>query len=82
MEVMNYCVIIHNMIIESERTSPPYDDHPYECEDPLTVVNHELPADFADFFAMDAEIHDADAHTHNLVEHLWMIKGSSAAPAA
>jgi hypothetical protein len=43
-----------------------------------------LPADFADFLAMHAKIHDADACEqlqNDLIEHLWRIKGSAAAPA-
>ncbi|KAK1697729.1 hypothetical protein QYE76_014426 [Lolium multiflorum] len=83
-EVMQACVIMHNMIIE--------DDHknharthvgPYECEGPLAEVDHELPADFADFLAMHAKIHDSNVHDQlqaDLVENLWRIKGNAAAP--
>jgi hypothetical protein len=44
-----------------------------------------LPADFADFLAMHAEIRDSNVHEQlqaDLVEHLWRIKGLSANAAA
>jgi hypothetical protein len=37
-----------------------------------------VPADFADFLAMHAEIRNLDAYMqlqNDLVEHLWRIKG-------
>ncbi|KAK1626098.1 hypothetical protein QYE76_000413 [Lolium multiflorum] len=46
-------------------------------------VDHELPADFADFLAMHAEIRDSNVHEQlqaDLVEHLWRIKGNTVAP--
>ncbi|KAK1618171.1 hypothetical protein QYE76_023688 [Lolium multiflorum] len=49
----------------------------------LGKVDHELPADFADFLAMHAEIRDSNVHDQlqaDLVEHLWRIKGNAAAP--
>ncbi|KAK1653181.1 hypothetical protein QYE76_070986 [Lolium multiflorum] len=50
------CVIMHNMIIEDDRKNH-VRSHvgPYECQGPLAEVDHELPADFADFLAMHAE---------------------------
>jgi hypothetical protein len=44
-----------------------------------------LPADFADFLAMHAEIHDNDVYEqlqNDLFEHMWRIKGLSANIAA
>jgi hypothetical protein len=35
---------------------------PYECQDPLVEVDHDVPADFADFLAMHAEIRDSNVH--------------------
>ena len=48
-EVMSACVIMHNMIIESERKNPPNDHGPYEYVGPLAHVDHQVPAEFADF---------------------------------
>ena len=85
-EVMQPCVIMHNMIIE--------DDHKnqvrryvgsYECQGPLAEVDHDVPADFADFVDMHAEIRDSNIHEqlqNDLVEHMWRVKGLSANAAA
>jgi hypothetical protein len=83
-EVMQACVIMHNMIIEDDRKNH-VRSHvgPYECQGPLAEVDHELPADFADFLAMHAEIRDSNVHEQlqaDLVEHLWRIKGNTVAP--
>ncbi|KAK1609059.1 hypothetical protein QYE76_032732 [Lolium multiflorum] len=81
-EVMQACVIMHNMIIEDDRKNQ-VRRHvgPYECQGPLAEVDHELPTDFADFLAMHAEIRDNNVHDQlqaDLVEHMWRIKGLSA----
>jgi hypothetical protein len=60
---MNACVCMHNTIIESERAKPPNDNHPFDFQDSLATVDHNVPADFAVFHAMYTEIRDADAHT-------------------
>ena len=85
-EVMQACVIMHNMIIEDDRKNQ-VRRHvgPYECQGPLAEVDHELPADFADFLAMHAEIRDNNVYEqlqNDLVEHLWRVKGLSANAAA
>ena len=48
-EVMQACVIMHNMIIEDDRKNR-VRTHigPYECQGPLAEVDHEVPAYFAD----------------------------------
>ena len=56
--VMNACVSMHNMIIESERGNPVHDPLPYECQGPLAANDHDVPMDFADYLAMHIEIHD------------------------
>ena len=53
-EVMNACVIMKNMIIESEQRNPVNDSHPYLCG-PLGNVNHQVPAKFAKLLNMYAE---------------------------
>jgi hypothetical protein len=64
-EVMQTCVIMHNMIIEDDCKNRarahvcPYD---YECQGPLAKVDHEVPADFTEILAMHAEIRDNNIH--------------------
>ena len=78
------CVILHNMIIESERADPPqHDDHPYYHVGPLAQIDHEyadLTTDFATFLTINAEIKDEGAHEqlqNDLVAHLWALKGQA-----
>jgi hypothetical protein len=47
-EVMNVCVIIHNMIIKSE-SAPVIDDQPYELQGPLDPIDHEVSVKFHTF---------------------------------
>jgi hypothetical protein len=80
-ETMNTWVIMHNMIIESEREHPVYDPEPYHQQGPLANVDHQEPAAFAAFLAMRQEIRDSNTHSQlpdDLVEHLWMLKGNNA----
>jgi hypothetical protein len=78
-EVMQACVIMHNIIIEDDRKNH-VETHvdPYECQDLLAEVNHQLAADFTEFFVMQAEIRDINVHEQlqkDLVEQMWRIKG-------
>ena len=78
-EVMNCCVILHNMIIESEQNDPVADTEPYYRQGPLADVDHQVPATWASFLAMRQEIRDPVMHTqlqNDLVEHLWRRKGN------
>lgn len=61
-EVMTACVIMHNMIIESERECPVFDTEPYERMGPLANVNHQVQAAFAAFVARRQEIRYAGTH--------------------
>ena len=80
-EVMTACVILHNMIIESERDNPVYDVEPHEWQGPLANVDHQVPAGaFAAILARRQEIrHNATHHQlqNDLVEHLWRLKGEN-----
>jgi hypothetical protein len=39
-EVMNASMIMHNMIIESERSEPVHDDQPFDYQGSLAEVEH------------------------------------------
>ena len=58
-EVMNCCVILHNMIIESERDHPVSDSEtraPYYHQGPLADIDHQVSASWAAFLATRQEI--------------------------
>jgi hypothetical protein len=79
-KLMHTCVIMHNMIIEGDRKPRTRHVGPYECEGPLAHVDHQVPAPFADFIVVHAEIRDTNIYTqvqHDLLEHLWRLKGES-----
>jgi hypothetical protein len=61
-ETMNACVIMHNMIIESEREHLVYDLELYHRQGPLATVDHQVPVAFASFLAMHQKIRDANTH--------------------
>ena len=76
-EVMQCCVILHNMIIDNERDDPVPDSEtriPYYRQGPLADVYHQVPASWAAFLATRQEIRDTTAHQdlqNDLVQHLW-----------
>src|ERR1041385_4243410 len=57
-EVMNSCVILHNMIIESEKEDSVYDTEPYLNQGPFAVVDDQIPADWTTYLNMRQEIRD------------------------
>ncbi|KAK1663525.1 hypothetical protein QYE76_051684 [Lolium multiflorum] len=81
-EVVQTCVIMHNMIIEDDRKNQ-VRRHvgPNECWDPLAEVDHVVPPDFGDFLTIHAKTRDNNVHEqlqNDLVEHMWRAKGLSA----
>ena len=86
-DVMNCCVILHNMTIESERENPvdekekkvPYfRQSPLVGEDPEEIQRLPVPASWSAFLAMREEIQDPLVHQQlqrDLVEHVWRRKG-------
>jgi hypothetical protein len=72
-EVMNACVIMHNMIIKNENDNPVHDDHPYVCTRPLAEVDHQATIELGTFLAMHLIICDKHIHQqlqNDLMEHL------------
>ena len=57
-----YQLIMHNMIIESERDAPMVDDQPYELQDHVAQLADEVPSEFVNFLAMHTEIRDEFTH--------------------
>jgi hypothetical protein len=76
-EVMLACVIMHNMIIESERDAPVVDPLAFVGMCPLAEVDHEVPTEFGAFLQMHESIRDGVVHDQlqaDLVEHLWTLR--------
>jgi hypothetical protein len=53
---MNACVIMHNIIIESEWEYPVYDPELYHRQGPLATLDQQVPTAFAAFLAIHQEI--------------------------
>jgi hypothetical protein len=68
-------MIMHNMIIKSEREAQVKDDQPFYFQGPLAQVN-DVCAEFSAFLTVQLEICKKDKHNHlqgDLVELLWII---------
>ena len=78
---MNYCVILRNMIIESEQEEPVFDTKPYCRQCPLATTDRQVPATWIAYLSMRQEIRDPQVHHQlqkDLIEHLWRLKGDAA----
>jgi hypothetical protein len=54
---------MHNMIIEDDlKNQGRRHVGSYQCQGPVAEVDHEVPADFADFIGIHAEIRDSNVH--------------------
>jgi hypothetical protein len=54
--MMSVCVIMHNMMIESERGDPDATDMTLESQGPLAEVNQEVSDEFGAFSSVHQEI--------------------------
>jgi hypothetical protein len=78
-DIMNACIIMHNMIIEDEhdkcRVEPPYDKSDAKTRG---CVSQEGTSNFSSFVDKHKEIRDPHIHNQlqrDLVEHLWERQG-------
>ncbi|KNE97572.1 hypothetical protein PSTG_09122 [Puccinia striiformis f. sp. tritici PST-78] len=75
---MTTCVILHNMIIQSERDMN--QELIYDSNQATVTPNINRSADFSDFIRNVVALRDSGAHfklRDDLVRHLWMRKGAS-----
>ena len=73
-EIMNAYVIMHNMIVESERDANLVFNMPYEYQSPLADPHPVVTSEFSEFLAMHLQIHDETTHDQlqsDLVARLW-----------
>ncbi|XP_020263140.1 uncharacterized protein LOC109839119 [Asparagus officinalis] len=73
--IMQACIIMHNMIVEDERNDD-YIDFTYDAveEAPTISVSHERTIDLCEFIQNHHRIRDRQTHSQlqlDLVEHLW-----------
>ncbi|XP_062161950.1 uncharacterized protein LOC133868980 [Alnus glutinosa] len=76
-DIMMACVILHNMIVEDERTNNGEEDFEYEqLNEPLEPVTLGATNDFNEFIQRHHSIRDRETHSQlqlDLVEHLWQL---------
>ncbi|XP_008666357.1 uncharacterized protein [Zea mays] len=83
-DIMNSCIIMHNMIIEDERDKCRL-EAPYDKGDAETRgwISHEGTSNFSSFVDKHKEIRDPHIHNQlqrDLVEHLWERQGQRTRP--
>ena len=57
-DIMTCCLILHNMIIESEQEEPVFDTEPSYRQGPQAEVDHQLTATWTAYLIMRQEIRD------------------------
>ncbi|KNE87156.1 hypothetical protein PSTG_19465 [Puccinia striiformis f. sp. tritici PST-78] len=75
---MTTCVILHNMIINSERDLN--QEFTYDSNQATVTPNINRSPDLSSFIRNAVELRDSKAHFQlrdDLVRHLWMRKGAS-----
>ena len=83
-EIMSACVIMHNMIIGSERdTRKQLIYEVFDFQGPMAHPQPGVSTQYAKFIAMHREIRDEKMHKQlhdDLVTHLWAVKATKPAP--
>jgi hypothetical protein len=77
-EVMNACVIMHNMIVEEKRDDSVYDQG-WDFQGELVAPNP-VPSSFQEFLHTHHEIRDRATHLalhEDLVNHIWIHAGNN-----
>lgn len=75
--IMTWCVILHNMVIEDERDLELIYDNVCSRVKPIRNLYHVQA-----FFLTYQEIEDANTHNqlqHDLIEHIWQLHGQFSA---
>ncbi|GLT53669.1 hypothetical protein SLA2020_269260 [Shorea laevis] len=76
-DIMMACVILHNMIIEDDRTNNEAEDFEYEqLNEPPEPVTPGATNEFSEFIRRHHCIRDRETHSQlqlDLVEHLWQL---------
>ncbi|XP_020249142.1 uncharacterized protein LOC109826522 [Asparagus officinalis] len=77
--IMQACIIMHNMIVEDERNDREIDFMYDAAEEALTIsMSHERTIDLCEFIQNHHRIRDMQTHSQlqlDLVEHLWERNG-------
>jgi hypothetical protein len=84
-EVMQACMIMHNMIIENDRKTRVRHVGPYECQGPLAEVDHQVSIQSLLISSPFIRISVVALFTFNcnvLVKHLWRLKEEAATASA
>ena len=84
-EIMNACVIMHNMIIEDERDMRrQLVGEVFDFQGPMANPQPDVPTQYAEFLTIHREIRDGTMHKQlhdDLMHHLWTMKATQPAAA-